>query len=838
MSHPLPSRAIAAALFCFCAAVHAGQYYIDNVTPRIAQRGTTVDVTFNGSRLADPKEVHFYEAGIEASGLEHIKGEESSGGGGGGRRSPGNDKVKAKFKIAENCRLGEHLVRLRTSHFMGEAVTFWVTPFPVVQEKEAKLGENDTPATAQVVPLNSTITGTITSNEMMDRDCYRVELKKGQRLSAEVVGVRLASVHSGGDNDLTLRVLDPHGKELARNDDNPQFIQDPMLSIAAPEDGNYTVEVTQQMYQQTNNGWYVLHVGDFVRPTALYPMGGKAGEKIEARVIGDPLGERKETIELPKEPGDFAAFAGKSGEQPPTANVMRVCNYANVNEVEPNDLIANATPLTGELPAAFNGIIEKDGDVDCFRFKVEKGKQWRVRVYARSLGTAVDPKVWIRPLSNGQEGGNEIEKDDATLAERGFFHANNSWHPKDMLDPSFIFNPQKAGDYVLGVEDTRGQGGPAYVYRVEIEHLENRAVSFMPNLGNNSHYQYNFHIDIPQGARLTRTINLAAVPGTDFKGEMELEAVNLPKGVTMVAPKFKTFTTLPVQFIAAPDAELSGTLGELRIKPVDPKADLKSGSAQGIAYLDRRNGYGWHFVFVDKLAFAVTQAAPYSVELVQPEASLVQNAELALMVKIKRKEGFNAPVEIQPDWLPNGVSKESSVTIPAGQSEGKFVIHAENRAAVGTYGISMTAFTRGRDSQAYSLGLGAMKVSTNFVDLNVSSPYLTVVIKRAAVERGQRGQIVCELKINKQFSGKASAVLKRLPNGIKLIEPLPQIAATDTKAVFDIEASPDALVGQYKEIFCEVIVTENGQAIRQQTGSGILRIDPARVRVSAPAVKD
>ena len=32
----------------------------------------------------------------------------------------------------------------------------------------------------------------------------------------------------------------------------------------------------------------VLHVGDFPRPTHVYPPGGKVGEKMQVTYIGDP----------------------------------------------------------------------------------------------------------------------------------------------------------------------------------------------------------------------------------------------------------------------------------------------------------------------------------------------------------------------------------------------------------------------------------------------------------------------------------------------------------------------------------------------------------------------
>src|SRR5204862_865546 len=119
-----------------------------------------------------------------------------------------------------DCPLGEHVMRLRTASALGECVTFWVGAYPIVAESETKPGENDTPGTAQKIPLNVSVHGQILPGETMDKDCYRVELKKGQRLTAESEAIRLGTLHRGRENDMMLRLLDASGKELARNDDN------------------------------------------------------------------------------------------------------------------------------------------------------------------------------------------------------------------------------------------------------------------------------------------------------------------------------------------------------------------------------------------------------------------------------------------------------------------------------------------------------------------------------------------------------------------------------------------------------------------------------------------
>jgi len=45
---------------------------------------------------------------------------------------------------------------------------------------------------------------------------------------------------------------------------------------------------------------------------------------------------------------------------------------------------------------------------------------------------------------------------------------------------------------------------------------------------------------------------------------------------------------------------------------------------------------------------------------------------------------------------------------------------------------------------------------------------------------------------------------------------------------FKVEVTADALEGQYKEIAAEITIVQNGQPIRQQSGSGTLRVDPTK----------
>ncbi len=251
---------------------------------------------------------------------------------------------------------------------------------------------------------------------------------------------------------------------------------------------------------------------------------------------------------------------------------------------------------------------------------------------------------------------------------------------------------------------------------------------------------------------------------------------------------------------------------------------LETASRQGMAFIDRPNELPWHFVFLDKYAMAVTDPAPFHIELAEPAIGLAQSGEMLLKVKVVRHGDFTGPVEIGLDWLPPGVSKGSTVTIPKEKDEGAYRIQANAKAAPGVYRIAMSGSTTGGDTFS---GIGRVRASSAFVNLKVEEPFLAIDLQHASVEQGKRGEIACKVRVNRPFEGTASVSLMRLPHGIKLVAPA-KITAQDKEVVFQVEADPDALAGLYKEIACEVTVTENGQQVHQQTGTGVLRVDARR----------
>ena len=801
--------AVCAVCLCATSATAAGVPRLARVSPPGGQRGTVVEVEFTGRALEQPKDVLFYEPGISVESLAMV--ETALLNGKSVAVEPGY-RVKAKLKLAADCPLGAHGMRLRTSGGLTEYVRFFVGPFPTVDENEVPTKRNDKRESAMSVPANTTVFGRM--NDPTDLDIYKIEVKKGQRVSAEIEAARLGV--DRGIPDLHLTITDAEGKKLAAADDSALFVQDPVLSILADRDGVYFVEVRHSMYNGAGD-LYRLHLGTFSRPTGIFPAGGPAGSDLKVRVLGDPKGIWDQTVKLPEASGDFGFVAMSEGVPAPTPNRLRVSPFPNVLEGD---------EAVSSLPVAFNGIIAKPGETDTFRFKAKKGEQFKFHALANAIGSPLDPSIWIRP-ANAKGNAGMQRAADSTTGQQGF--APTGGLMRETHDSILEFTAPADGEYVLGIEDERGEGGSDFVYRIEAQLQTNPVYTYIaPEPENQQQPQARQAIALAPGNRTTVQIGLFT-SNRPFTGDLELVGVNLPKGVAIHAPIIKPgMVRIPVVFEAAADAKAQGLLVDLVVRPVGgSESSLASGFRQTIAMNAYGNNDYYLHVPVEKLALAVTDPAPFQVMVEEPKSALVQNGEMAVKFSVIRDKGFDGPVTVQMDWKPIGISTATPVAVPAGQTEGVYLLGAARNAAAGKHQIALTAAS-GAARRGYADGESRTLVASQPFKLNVSEPHVEARIARTSIERGKTVTLVCKLNHLQAFEGKAKATLARLPRGIELVEASKDITSTDKEVSFTLKATSEALVGNYQGIVLDLTVMENGQAIRQLSGGGILRVDAER----------
>jgi len=753
----------------FASAAWSMQPDFTRIDPPGVQRGAEAELTLRGRRLEDAQELMLYENGIEVTDLTVEK----------------DNLVRAKLKIAPDCRLGLHAVRIRTETGISDLRLFSVGALPQVAEEEPN---NDFEA-PQTVALDSTVHGVV-QNE--DVDHFVVDAKKGERITAELEGLRLGNTFF----DPYLAILNNERFELARSDDAALLRQDCVCSIIAPEDGKYTVQVRESAYGGDGNSKYRLHVGRFPRPRAVLPAGGKAGETLQVTWIGDVAGDRQEQVTIPERDGEGARlFARDERGISPSGNGIRVNNLQNTVESEPNDNFKEAT--AGTAPGALNGVIGSPDDRDCFKISAKKGQQFDVRVYARSvLRSPLDSVLVIRNAA-----GRGIESND---------DANGP-------DSSIRFRAPDDGDYFVEIRDHLKSGGPTYAYRIEIAPREPNLTMSLPE---RQRYKATT-LSVPSGNRMALLVDARR---ENFRDELALNFDGLPAGITFeTIPMPENRNQVPVLFSAAEGAAPNGALVDVQGRTVDETLKVVGHLDQRTMLVRGRNNRDVYGHNAKRMAAAVTKAAPFKIEIVPPKAPLVRNGSMRLKVVAAREEGFTAPINLGMLYTPPGVGSSGSVTIAEGKNEAEIPVTANGNASIGVWKIIVTG--------SAPVGNGRVEVASQMVDLEITDVFFNLAIGKTAVEQGQQTQLIVKIEKNRDFEGEAEIQLLGLPNGAST-EKLTFTKDTE-EVIFPIRTEQDARVGRHKSILCRAVPMVNGEPVTHTIGSGEIRIDKPLPKVAA-----
>jgi hypothetical protein len=736
---------------------------LGSISPRGGQRGTELAVFFNGARLSDAQEILFYSPGVSVAKLEVVN----------------DSQVKATLLIAPDCALGEHAMRVRTSSGISELRTFYVGALPTVEEKEP----NSEFAAPQAIDLNVTVTG-VAENE--DVDYFVFEAKQGQRVTAEVEGMRLGTAVF----DPYVAILDMKRFELSSSDDAALVWQDAVASVVIPADGRYVVEVRESAYAGNGACVYRLHIGTFPRPTGLLPAGGKPSEEVEVTFLGDAAGEFKQKFKLPaaSDP-QFALFAQDAGGIAPSGNAFRLSNLANVIEQEPNDNHEQAT--RGEVPIAFNGVIAKQGDIDYYRFAAKKGQVFDVHCYARRIRSPLDPVMTIFAAG----GGGIVGNDDAAGPD------------------SYIrFTVPEDREYVLSISDHLGKGGANYAYRVEFAPVHPRLSLNIPKVSLFS--QERQTIVVPRGNRYATVL---VANRADFGGDLVFGSDTLPQGVTLAAESMPSNLNLvPMLFEAAADAPIAGKLVDLNARHADPNVKISGGFEQTVELATGPPGQSVYWKCdVNRAAIAVTDAVPFKISIVEPKVPLVQNGSMNLKVVAERAPDFKAPITLLFPFNPPGVGSASSVVIGEGQNEAMYPLNANGGAEVRKWKVVVLATA--------TVGNGPVWVSSQLASVEIAAPYVGFTMEKNAVEQGKEAELFCKVQQNTPFEGAAKVRLVGLPNAVSA----PEMEITkDTKEfAFKVATAKESPAGTHKSIFCQLVITQNSEPIVHNVGGTELRID-------------
>lgn len=760
---------------------------LGTILPRGGQRGTDVEINFQGERLDDAVDIFFHDTGITMKSLT-IESAAS---------------VKAVVTIDPACRLGTQLVRLRTKSGISNGVLFSVGALPQFEEVEP----NTKPEEAQPFELNHTVGGVIDSEDV---DYYAVNLAVGQRLAVELEGLRLGQMlYVGMPFDPKLRLFGPAGHERVAADDTAAFQQDPGFVYVAQEEGRHLIAVSDASYGGNGNARYRLHAGSFPRPMLVSPLGGSPAQQLTVTWLGDPgmsgvpgILPTVEPVIVPAVDGiDPAAIVFPRGGSrltmvstdqgaAPTPFLLRRVELPITTEVEPNNGLD--TPTLGPSPGAFEGVLSTAGDEDFFAFEGAPHGAYDIRVWARELGSPLDSVLAVWNPAAAVLG----ENDDTFGA-----------------DARLRITVDADGRYTMRVRDQLANGGDTYAYRIEAVPVE--PTMKMSVLDNRPSL-----LTLHQGAC---GYLLASAAREDFDGPVRLWLEGVPQGVT---PQHEVIPagvgSTPIFFTAAPDAPVTGSplrilgLGEVNGKFI--AGDLR----QEVRLIEGLNQTTFFAHYVDRIAVAVAEPAPFTVKIVTPAAPFVHGTGRNLTVEVTRKEGFADAINLAFPYLPGGI-KGGTATIAGDQTSGPIYLEVNSGAGEKINNIFV---------QAQSAGY---TICSPLTPIDVQAQWFNFTVPQVETELGKPVEMVVQVAQVKPFEGEFDVALLSLPKGITAAPQKINKATTELR--FPIEVAPDATVGKHPSIMGEVYVQVNGEGVRHVSGGGQLTVYeplPAAMQAAAP----
>jgi len=755
-----------------------GEPTIDRIEPPAAWQGAAIDVKITGTEL-DGAAAIFFEQGRITAAAPTVE----------------NDKTLAvKLTVPADCPLGPHRMRVRTSDGLSELRVFHVHASLQAAEREP----NDSFAQAAPLEPGRAVWGGL-KNE--DVDVFKLHLRAGERIAAVVDAVRLDQQML----DPHVELVDAEGFVIAACDDHPLLAQDAALSAVAPREDDYFLRVRESAYGGAN-ALYVLHVGDFPIPHVAWPPGGAPGSTVEVEWFGDPAGSFKSQVVLPPAGGDPLVHvrAVRDGKTSVIPVPLRITTESVFQSVEPNDEPEKAS--AAKAPGAIVGRIDTAEDVDWIRVEAPKGSKWKVTGWGRRLGSPVDLVIAAHRATDKRE--RITSSDDA-----------------DGPDSLVQLTVPDDGAFLLRVNDFERRGGPEFIYWIDVEPIVPRVTVSVPPAQTKT--QQRLVAAVPRGNRTALVFNAAR---TECGEPVRLEFPGLPPGVT--ASPTAIADPAPngiVVFEAAADAAPATAATPVRVVRGDGEAAQDIGSLrQGTDLVfGEPNRTPYRTSFSDRLAVAVVEEAPASIEVTMPPTPIARRGTLDLTVKVNRADGYAGRVRLEMPFRPNGIGA-SAVEVKESESEVAFPITCSGDAPLKEWQVALTAtlVPEGEKKDKKAAGKRTAKgmvVASRPVALAIVEPLIEMTAEKAVVEQGGTVKLVYKAAKPPAFTGTAKARLLGLPT--KVEAPTLDLSAGTETLEFPITVGADAPVGKHENIICRIEVPVGDAIMIHQMAPTSLRID-------------
>jgi hypothetical protein len=369
----------------------------DAVSPRTVVRGNKIKFTLTGSNIAAADQILVSKGELKATLLP---------------ADPKNTNAAfCEIDIPADMAAGTVSLRLHTPLGAAGTKSFYVGPFPEVHEKE----ENNSPDKAAAVTFPRTLVGAI--NSRGDRDLWSFDAKAGDELVFVLIGQNLGSSLQG-----KLSLLDESGHVIEMAVREPARAE-VVLGHRFDRAGKHLLQVEDRDNMGGGNHFYYIHAGAFPYVTGAWPLGMRASDQGE-RTAGEVSAIELSGFNLAPEtrlrpiPGVATRRIAPFTPIGKTLNTVRyeASPFPEFAEREPNDTASQAQPLP--IPGAVSsriasqsppnapatGAAPGDGpagrsrapsagatsDADHFSFTAKAGDRLTIETIARRIGSPVD----------------------------------------------------------------------------------------------------------------------------------------------------------------------------------------------------------------------------------------------------------------------------------------------------------------------------------------------------------------------------------------------------------------------------------------------------------------
>jgi hypothetical protein len=729
---------------------------IRDIQPRGAQRGKTFTLYLRGDSLTQGAQV---KSTLPASFSQLTLSKDPFSEFGGMTRP--NTVLPFMVALKADTPVGLYPIRVVTPDGISNVVLFSVGDLPEVEETESRRPKetNNFPAEAQKVTVPAVINGTL---DGPDIDNYTFTAKAGQKLVFEVEARR-----AGSGIDPAIEIFDAAGHEVARNDDAPGLGVDSRIEVAFPKPGEYRVQVHDSKFSEQAQNFYRLKIASYPYADAIFPLGGRRGEKAEVTLLGGNLPRPVKTqVDLNTKSGFVFVRLPGSMSAP---FLFAVSDNREV--VEPD---SGPSALTEDT--IVNGRISKPGETDRYRLAVEPGQKWVFEVAAASLGTSQLDAI----ITLYDESGKKIGAGD----------------DGNGIDPVLPFTiPDGVKELTLAVEDLLGRGGDMFAYRLKAKQQE---PDFSVELATP-------FVNVPTGG--TAAV-VCVIQRRGYEGAIKLSIPDLPQGFHLagghVPPEAaaQIFNndnagrrTATSTMTITSDGNVKPQSLELTViaEAVTPSGVIRR-TARGPGMVaairgDKQKPFTAPWLDM-QLPMATTGALPVTLESPTPRVRLAQGFEYTLEHRVRRKDGARiiGKVATQP---PGGVGNLRIVKGVESKNPdaGSVLLNTNFATPITTFDMIVSAQTE-MDGQPVTVVAPAVEVEV--------VPGYDIWLSSSTMELAPGGKMEVAGKIHRELTfegGEIRIAAEDLPDQVQC--PAVVAPANQRDFLFRCEAGPGAKSGAF-----------------------------------------